>query len=48
MKRHEQSIIAIPKITKIEDTQGIYFIIMRCDGVWDCVKRQLVCYFVDK
>ena len=21
---------------------------MGCDGVWDCVKRQLVCDFVDK
>ena len=21
---------------------------MGCDGVWDCVKRQLVCDFVDR
>ena len=48
LKRHEQSVIALPEITKIEDTQGIEFIIMGCDGVWDCVKRQLVCDFVDK
>ena len=48
LKRHEQSVIAIPEITKIEDTDGIDFIIMGCDGVWDCVKRQLVCDFVDR
>ena len=48
LKRHEQSVIALPEITKIEDTDGIDFIIMGCDGVWDCVKRQLVCDFVDK
>ena len=48
LKRHEQSVIALPEITKIEDTEGIDFIIMGCDGVWDCVKRQLVCDFVDK
>ena len=48
LKRHEQSVIALPEITKIEDTEGIDFIIMGCDGVWDCVKRQLVCDFVDR
>ena len=48
LKRHEQSVIALPEITKIEDTEDIDFIIMGCDGVWDCVKRQLLCDFVDK
>ena len=48
LKRHEQSVIALPEITKIEDTEGIDFIIMGCDGVWDCVKRQMVCEFIDK
>ena len=38
----------MPEITKIEDTEGIEFIIMGCDGVWDCVKRQLVCEFIEK
>ena len=48
LKRHEQSVIAVPEITKIELSDDIDFIIMGCDGVWDCVKRQLVCEFVDK
>ena len=48
LKRHEQSVISLPEITKIEDTDGIDFIIMGCDGVWDCVKRQLVCEFIDR
>ena len=48
LKRHEQSVISLPEITKIEETDGIDFIIMGCDGVWDCVKRQLVCDFVDR
>ena len=48
LKRHEQSVISLPEITKIEDTEGIDFIIMGCDGVWDCVKRQMVCDFVEK
>ena len=48
LKRHEQSVIALPEITKIEYSEDIEFIIMGCDGVWDCVKRQLVCDFVHK
>ena len=48
LKIYEQSVIAVPEITKIELTNDIDFIIMGCDGVWDCVKRQLVCDFVDK
>ena len=48
LKRHEQSVIALPEITKIEYNEDIEFIIMGCDGVWDCVKRQLACDFVDK
>ena len=48
LKRHEQSVISLPEITIIEDIEGIDFIIMGCDGIWDCVKRQMVCEFIDK
>ena len=48
LKRHEQSVISLPEITKIDNIDDIDFIIMGCDGVWDCVKRQLVCDFVDR
>ena len=48
LRRCEQSVIALPEITKIENIDDIEFIIMGCDGVWDCVKRQLICEFVDK
>ena len=48
IKIHEQSVIAVPEITIIEETEDIDFIIMGCDGVWDCVKRQNVCEFIDK
>ena len=47
LKRHEQSVISLPEITRIEDIEDIDFIIMGCDGVWDCVKRQLFCDFID-
>ena len=48
LKRHEQSVISLPEITKIDNIDDIDFIIMGCDGVWDCVKRQLICDFVDR
>ena len=48
LKRHEQSVISLTEITKIEDIEGIDFIIIGCDGIWDCVKRQMVCEFIDK
>ena len=47
-KIYEQSVISIPEITIIEETDDIDFIIMGCDGVWDCVKRHNVCEFIDK
>ena len=48
LKRCEQSVIALPDITRIDDIDDIDFIIMGCDGIWDCVKRQLVCEFMEK
>ena len=47
LRRCEQSVIALPEITKIDNIDDIDFIIMGCDGVWDCVKRQLICEFVE-
>ena len=34
--RNEQSVISYPEITKISNIKNIDFIIMGCDGVWDC------------
>ena len=48
LTRCEQSVIALPDITRIDDIDDIDFIIMGCDGIWDCVKRQLVCEFMEK
>ena len=48
LKRYEQSVIAVPDVTRIDNIDNIDFIIMACDGVWDCVKRQLLCEFMEK
>jgi len=46
LKRHEQSVIANPDISKFKITPDMEFIIMGCDGVWDCVDVQLVCDYI--
>lgn len=40
---YEQSVTSCPEITKLKLTKDIEFIIMACDGVWDCVDVQKVC-----
>ena len=34
---------AYPEITKMKITKDIEFILMACDGVWDCVDIQKLC-----
>ena len=34
---------AYPEIIKMKITKDIEFIIMACDGVWDCVDIQKLC-----
>lgn len=43
LKFYEQSVTAYPEITKIKNTEDIEFIIMGCDGLWDCVEPQKLC-----
>ena len=43
LKFYEQAVTAYPEITKIKITKDIEFILMACDGVWDCVDIQKLC-----
>ncbi len=43
LKFYEQAVTAYPEITKMKITKDIDFIIMACDGVWDCVDIQKLC-----
>jgi serine/threonine protein phosphatase PrpC len=36
-------VTAYPEITKMKITKDIEFILMACDGVWDCVDIQKLC-----
>ena len=44
----EQSVIVYPQITNQKITDDCEFIIMACDGVWDCVDAQKLCEFVSQ
>lgn len=43
LKFFEQAVTAYPEITKIKLTPDIDFVVMGCDGVWDCVEPQKFC-----
>eukprot|EP00617_Octactis_speculum_P014926 CAMPEP_0185749958 /NCGR_PEP_ID=MMETSP1174-20130828/8656_1 /TAXON_ID=35687 /ORGANISM="Dictyocha speculum, Strain CCMP1381" /LENGTH=479 /DNA_ID=CAMNT_0028426283 /DNA_START=192 /DNA_END=1631 /DNA_ORIENTATION=+ len=44
----EQMITAEPDIRKIDFTPEDAFIILACDGIWDCMTNQEACDFVSK
>jgi len=37
LKRHEQAVTVYPEIKKLKITKEMEFIVIACDGVWDCV-----------
>lgn len=48
LKFYEQAVIAYPEITKVNITDDIDFIVMGCDGVWDCVEPQKFCEYINE
>lgn len=48
LKPYEQAVTAYPEINKYELTDDVEFIIMGCDGIWDCVEVQKFCEFISK
>jgi serine/threonine protein phosphatase PrpC len=43
LKYFDQAVTAYPEITKMKITKDMDFIVMGCDGVWDCVDVQKFC-----
>ena len=43
---YEQAVIAYPEIKKIKLTKEIDFVILGCDGFFDCVDYQKVCELI--
>ncbi len=46
MKPYEQAVTSYPEIFEYDLTDDIEFIIMGCDGIWDCVEIQKFCDFI--
>ena len=48
LKPEEQMITANPDIKVVDFTNDIDFVVIGCDGIWDCLKNQEACDFVIK
>ena len=48
LKPEEQMITANPDIKVVDYEKDIEFVIIGCDGIWDCLKNQEACDFVSK
>ena len=48
LKPEDQMITANPDIKVIDFDQDMNFVIIGCDGIWDCLKNQQACDFVIK
>ena len=48
LKSHEQAVTVYPEINKMKITKDMEFIILGCDGVWDCVEDAKLCEHVSK
>ena len=48
LKPEEQMITANPDIKVVDFEKDIDFVIIGCDGIWDCLKNQEACDFVAK
>ena len=48
LKPEDQMITANPDINVVDFTKDMDFVIIGCDGIWDCLKNQEACDFVNK
>ena len=43
---YEQAVTSFPEVFKYELGKGTEFILMGCDGIWDCVNIEKLCDFI--
>jgi len=46
LRPHEQAVTSTPEIQIEERTSGDEFLVLACDGIWDCKTNQEVCTYV--
>jgi serine/threonine protein phosphatase PrpC len=47
MNQADQMITSLPDVT-IENLQDVSFVVIGCDGVWDCMTNQEICDFINE
>ena len=48
LKRHEQAVTVYPEVKMMKISKDMEFIVMACDGVWDCVDDDKLCKYISK
>jgi serine/threonine protein phosphatase PrpC len=48
LKNSQQAVISIPEIYKFPISEDMDFIVMGCDGIWDCVDVQDMCEYISQ
>ncbi len=48
LKRHEQAVTVYPEVKTMKITKDMEFIVIACDGVWDCVDDDKLCEYISK
>lgn len=48
LKCHEQAVTVYPEVNMMKITKDMEFIVLACDGVWDCIDEDRLCEYVWK
>jgi len=48
LKNNEQLIIAVPEIKQRQVSSDDEFLLIGCDGIWECLSNQQICEFVNE
>ncbi len=46
LRNYEQAVSAMPDIYKLPVTEDLEFMVIGCDGIWDCVTPQILCDYI--
>lgn len=48
LNSYQQAVIALPDVFEFQITKDMDFLVIGCDGIWDCVDTQVLCEFISE